>query len=215
MTWLTSKPKSEGPPPCFGKSWEKDAIECIGGLDPTWKDEATGSHVREPCMYFNTCGSRVQAAKMEEASKLVPATSLARSWAPRPTQVQNPQPVGGTSQGIQQFTMQNLQQQFEKMQKDWIAQQQQMMARGMPPQMMQQMMMPQQQMGMPQMGYQQMMPVNFEIPQYLTRREYRRPDEGLWRVLGREVGRSMLKSAGHTFANFFDSTPFYSPPPKE
>jgi hypothetical protein len=211
MTWLTSKPKSDGPPPCFGKSWEKDAVECIGGLDPTWKNEQTGSHVREPCGYFSACGSRVQAAKMEEASRLVPATSLARAWQARPGQVQSPQPMGGTSQGIQQFTMQNLQQQFEKMQKDWIAQQQQQMARGQMPMMP---MMPQM-MGMPQAGFQQMMPVNFEIPQYLTHREYRRPDEGLWRVLGREVGRSMLKSAGHTFANFFDSTPFYGPPPKE
>jgi hypothetical protein len=69
----------------------------------------------------------------------------------------------------------------------------------------------------PSAGFQQMMPVNYEMPQYLTKREYRRPDESVFKVLGREVFRSVLKSAGHTFANFWDSTPIFEKPqdPKE
>jgi hypothetical protein len=106
--------------------------------------------------------------------------------------------------------MQQLQQQFAQMQQKAMQEMQQQMARGQMPMMP----MPPMMGGMPS-GFQQMMPVNFEIPQYLTQREYRRPDEGIFRVLGREVFRSMLKSAGHTFANFWDSTPFYLPPPKE
>lgn len=203
MTWLTPK---NTPPQCFGKSWEQNAAECAGGPDPAYKDE-NGGHVRETCAFFNACGTRTQAMKMEEASRnLVPATSLVRQWAGRPTQVTNPQPTGGTQQAIQQFT----QQQYDAMQKQLQAQQMAAWQRGQVPQQM----MPQM-VGMPQPGFQQMMPVNFEIPQYLTQREFRRPDEGLFRVLGREVARSMMKSAGHTFANFFDSTPFFGPPPKE
>ena len=210
MTWVNNNT----PPACFGKSWEQQAPECAGGPDAAFTDE-NGGHIRPACGFFNACGSRTQAAKMEESQKnLVPATSLVRAWQGRPTQVQNPQPVGGTQQGIQQFT----QQQYESMQKQAMQQMQAQMqaqmaawqrGQGQAPMMMPPM------MGMPPPGYQQMMPVNFEIPQYLTHREYRRPDEGLFRVLGREVARSMLKSAGHTFANFFDSTPFFTPPKKE
>ena len=215
MSWLGVN-VTKGPPVCFGKSWEQHAPECAGGADPTHREEKidakTGdkyiSHVREPCGYFNECGSRIQASRMQEAQQqqIIPTTSLTRAWAqrPAPQQVAVPQPMGGTQQGIQQFTMQNLQQQFEKMQRDYMQQQMSSMQRGqMPPNMM----MPMQMQG-PMPGYQQMMPVNFEIPQYLTVREKRRENEGVFRMLGREVARSMLKSAGHTFANFFDSTPF-------
>lgn len=207
MSWLGSTNRSTTPPQCFGKSWEQFTPECAGGPDAAFTDEK-GGHVREACGFFSACGSRTQAAKMEEAQKnLVPATSLVRAWQGRPAPVQNPQPVGGTPQGIAQFT----QQQFEAAQKQQMAQMQQQMAAWQRAQMQQMPMMPQM-MGMPQPGFQQMMPVNFGIPQYLTRREHRRPDEGIFRVLGREVARSMMKSAGHTFANFFDSTPFFEPP---
>ena len=127
----------------------------------------------------------------------------------------SPQPQA-PQQAVQQFGLQQLQQQFVQMQQQFMVQQMEMMKRGQIPQGM--MMPPQMMPGMmpgPQMGFQQMMPVNFEIPQYLTRREHRRPDESLFRMLGREVARSMLKSAGHTFANFWDSTPFILEPPKE
>lgn len=52
-------------------------------------------------------------------------------------------------------------------------------------------------------GFQQMMPVNYGLPQYLTVRE---PvtNGTLMRRLGVEVIRSMGKSLGHTIAHFFD-----------
>lgn len=52
-------------------------------------------------------------------------------------------------------------------------------------------------------GFQQMMPVNYGLPQYLTVRE---PVTGgaLMKRLGVEVIRSMGKSFGHTIAHFFD-----------
>jgi hypothetical protein len=66
----------------------------------------------------------------------------------------------------------------------------------------------------PMMGLQQMMPVNYSIPQYLTVREERRPGEGIFSMLGRELFRSVGKSLGHTLGNFFDTTPlFWKEPP--
>lgn len=60
---------------------------------------------------------------------------------------------------------------------------------------------------------QQMMPVNFSIPQYLSVRE---PvtSGGVMKRLSWEVFRSMGKSIGHTLSNFFDSEAFgFRPPP--
>ena len=210
MSWLNTSSRTVTPPPCFGKSWERDSPECVGGPDSAY-DDGKGGHIRESCGFYSACGSRTQAVKMEEAQKnLIPATSLAKAWQGRST-TPNPQPLGGTSFGIQQFTAQ---QQLEAAQKQMQQMQAQMAAwqRG---QFQPQSPMMQMAPVMPHHGYQQMMPVNFEIPQYLTKREYRKPDEGIFRVLGREVARSMMKSAGHTFANFFDSTPFFEPPKKE
>lgn len=232
MSWFGTSKRND-PPKCFGKSWDSSASECAGGADPAFSEERldtkTGekylSHIREKCGYFDDCGSRTQALKMQQASnQLVPATSLARAWTGRPTGTApaptlptvTASPAAPTGQpAAQQFGMQQLQHQFMQMQQQYMQQQMEMMRRGQMPAQMPGMVAPPQMMGMPQMGFQQMMPVNFEIPQYLTRREYRRPDEGITRVLGREVFRSMMKSAGHTFANFFDSTPFFGPPPKE
>jgi hypothetical protein len=64
-------------------------------------------------------------------------------------------------------------------------------------------------------GFQQMMPVNFHIPQYLTVREDRRPGESIFQMLGREIFRSMGKSVGHTLGNFFDTTPLFGREPPE
>jgi len=213
MSWLGTS-AAKGPPTCFGKSWEQQAPECAGGADPAFKVEKTDprtgdkfiSHVREPCGYFSECGSRIQASRMEQArQQLIPATSLVQAWQGRPQPPAAQPTQQNTQPGIQQFTLQSLQQQFEKMQKDYMQQQMVAMQRGQPPPNM---MMPMQMHG-PAPGFQQMMPVNFEIPQYLTVREKRGKDEGVLKMLGREVARSMLKSAGHTFANFFDSTAFY------
>jgi hypothetical protein len=67
---------------------------------------------------------------------------------------------------------------------------------------------PQQQQGY--YGYQQMMPVNYQVPAFLTVRE------PAWRPRGHrfavEVGRSLVKSLGHTIAAFADLEAFLSPP---
>lgn len=59
----------------------------------------------------------------------------------------------------------------------------------------------------PQYAPNQLMSTNFGIPQYLTVRE---PQTGgsFGARLVRESFRSMLKSIGHTFANFFDTEIF-------
>ena len=58
-----------------------------------------------------------------------------------------------------------------------------------------------------QVGLQQVVPVNYGMPQYLTARE---PVHGggLLKRLGLEVLRSLGKSAGHTVAHFFDVESF-------
>jgi hypothetical protein len=193
MNWLGSS--AQTPPNCFGKSWDQHAPECAGGLDPAYRDEK-GSHIRNPCRFFSECGSRCQASKMQQAQDLIPVTSLTRAWQ-RPSQP-GPSAPAPIQQGVHQFAMQQLQQQLDDMRKRATAGQLPMVPM------------------YPQSGFQQMMPVNYEMPQYLTQREYRRADESVFKVLGREVFRSVLKSAGHTFANFWDSTAIIpKPPPKE
>lgn len=61
-----------------------------------------------------------------------------------------------------------------------------------------------QQQQQPYVGVQQMVPVNFGIPQYLTARE---PvtSGNFSKRLGLELVRSVGKSLGHTLANFFDT----------
>lgn len=60
-------------------------------------------------------------------------------------------------------------------------------------------------MGQHQPMMQQMMPVNFAIPQYLSVRE---PSGSIFKRLGWEIFRSMGKAIGHTIANAFDSEAF-------
>lgn len=58
----------------------------------------------------------------------------------------------------------------------------------------------------------QLMAVNFGIPQYLTVREPQNNGVGFGARLVRESLRSALKSIGHTFAHFFDVEMFGPPP---
>jgi hypothetical protein len=190
-SWL---PKSNEPPPCFGKSWERNDPACAGGTDPAFVDD-NGGHIRDRCGYFDTCGARVQAGRMEQARPLIPVASLTRPWQ-RP--VGQPGPVVPYSpppqQTTQQFAMQQLIQQFTAL----------AAKSGTPVAPMS-----------PTMGLSQMMPVNYSIPQYLTVREDRKPGETVFGMLGREIFRSVGKSIGHTLGNFFDSTPLYwRDPPK-
>jgi hypothetical protein len=190
--WLPNVQRTKEPPPCFGKSWERNDPACAGGTDPAFEDE-NGGHVRERCGYFDTCGARVQAGRMEAAKNLIPATSLARPWIRPPG---NPQPSSpAPMQTTQNFAMQQL---LQQLQAAMVKQ------GGAPPQIPS------------SFGYQQMMPVNFSIPQYLTVREDRKPGESIFGMLGRELFRSVGKSLGHTLGNFFDTTPlFWREPPEK
>jgi len=55
----------------------------------------------------------------------------------------------------------------------------------------------------------QMMPVNYGMPSYLSVLEPERKKKGKkWKSLTSEVGRSIGKSVGHSIAHFFDSVPW-------
>ena len=219
-------------PSCFGRiddpskqieGWNPSCPSCAGGADPTYTDEKTGSHIREKCVFFNSCGSTVQAKKMEQMrTTLVDPKSLMRptvqpqaQTVPTPTvpAPQYPASVYQPQQPSQPKLAESLQQQQQAL---LLQQQQQAMMQHMQQQMAQmQRMAPQQQMQMmpimPQMGYQQMMPVNYMMPSYLSNPEPVEPG-GFWRMMGRTVFRSMGKSVGHSVAHIFDSIPFGEPP---
>lgn len=42
-------------PSCFAKSWDQNAIECRGGLDPAYTNPITNTKMREKCSWFNSC----------------------------------------------------------------------------------------------------------------------------------------------------------------
>jgi hypothetical protein len=66
---------------------------------------------------------------------------------------------------------------------------------------------PQQQQFHHQVPAQQMMPVNYQMPSYLSVPETIRPGEGMFAPLMRSLFRSAGKSVGHSLAHFFDWTP--------
>ena len=173
-------PVKEDPPNCFGKLWQADHVECKGGLDPAFVNEKTGSHVREKCWFFDSCGARTQAAKLEAHRGLVQPESLVRPQVPfiRPQQTVAPTPP--PTQGyIERFAQ--------------SVQQQQVPRPTFPVQQ-----------APVQYGYQQMMPVNYQMPGYLTVPEER--GSSLLGFVGRTVTRSILKSLGHSIAHLFDTT---------
>lgn len=201
-------------PVCYGvvddpvkgrEGWNPNHVECTGGLDPTFKDPETGSHMRQRCVFFQSCGAVAQAKKQEAARPIDPKTlvrSTPHSFVPsaQPPTLQPMAKFGETFGKTEQ--QRALEQQMQQMQQLHAAQLEQM-RRMMPQQMPQQM--------MPQMGYQQMMPVNYQMPAYLTAPEPTAPG-GFWKMFGRTVFRSMGKSVGHSVAYMFDSVPFGEPP---
>lgn len=201
MDWMsrTSVPTAKAQPDCFGKHWDGTNTECAGGNDPAYRHPDTGSHTRERCVFFESCGARVQAAKNNMVQNVVPAPQLTR-FQPRPTN--NPQPLGGQPTQIQPQAMVPTAPQYNAQQINQQIVQQVLAAirQGTP-----------QAAPNAQLGYQQMMPVNFHVPQYLSVREERGPEDSLIGLLGRELVRSMGKSVGHTLANFFDMTPLRGP----
>lgn len=60
-------------------------------------------------------------------------------------------------------------------------------------------------------GYQQMVPVNYQMPQYLSVPEVRYEGQGFVGLMGRVALRSVMKSLGHSMAHLFDTTPLGGP----
>jgi len=211
MGWL-DQPKVESPPDCYGLSWDRNAPECVGGPNAAYRNRETGGRVHERCLHFDACGrsfalrekikSQAQAqVQAPQTSNVVPISQVMRPPYARPMTTPTapsppPQPAAASSPvtGITPYQAQKLLEQLLAVAKG--SQTQKTPQAPQPP--------PQPPAG----GYQQAMPVNFYIPQYLTVREHRRPGEGIFRMLGRELFRSVGKSMGHTLGNFFDTTPF-------
>lgn len=184
--WVTRTTVDDKPPTCFGTQlWDPRHTDCVGGPNPAYKDPETGQHVQRPCKYYNACGARYQA---ERQKQLIPTTALTRQVPAPMQQVARPYGSGGPTQPI---VPQQPQQSFPaQVMQQLLAHQQQQVKNGQLP-----------------VGYQQMMPVNYSVPAYLTVREEQMENEGVFSVLGRELFRSVGKSFGHTLAAFFDTTP--------
>lgn len=182
----------EGPPKCFGKAWDDKVPACAGGLDPTYRDPDTGSHVRERCVFFTTCGARVQASRQQ----LIPQSQLVRPPQQQQMAYQPPtQPQQTAFPALSQAAqMAQLVRQMEEMQKLIQYQQAQLQGRGITNPLQ-----PSQQLPM--------MSVEYRMPGYLTVPEPRTKSSSVWSLLSREIARSMFKSAGHTLASFWDTTP--------
>lgn len=190
-------------PNCFGKSFSTTHVVCTGGTDPTWVEAVTGSRVRPRCPDYQDCGRA--SGKLADGPRLIPANTLVRPAYTPPT-YQQPQPTPSfrpptaTTPGPM------------------------MAPQGMPslppiptpqyapqPQNFQPHPIPgHQHAGVPfypqqqaPYGYQQMMPVNYGMPGYLTAPEPSQP--GFARALGRTVARSIAKAFGHSIAHFFDA----------
>lgn len=199
---------SESEPQCFGKHWDENAVECAGGRDPTYTDAQTGMHIRDRCGFFHSCGVRVQAQKQEQ--RLLPAAQLIRpQFQNTPFQNQpTPQPINQQIQlpvnqpgAISQFALQqqiNQLTQANQLLQQQLTQTRQIQSHG------------QSYLGQAVQSIQPlpMMAMEMSVPRYLTVPEPRREHSSIWALLGKEVARSLMKSAGHTMANFWDRTPF-------
>lgn len=181
-------PLTSQPPPCFGLQWSPTDAECSGGLDPQYTHPRTGSHVRERCMYYSTCGSKTQATKLLPPAQLMrPQPQFGPMGFPPPSPSQQLQISQAASDFMRRYG------QAQPMIPAPVMQPQQ----GFVPQSY----------GMP-VPYQSMVPMSSQMPAYLSVLEPRTEDASLWSILSREMTRSLLKSLGHTIAHFFDTTPF-------
>lgn len=193
-------------PICFGKEWERDATECVGGADANYTD-AQGKHVRSRCDYYEACGARVQMAK--GAGAVVPQNQLVRPLQPPqpPTQVTFPIaiPQGPTNfnHWLQQRTSTGVSQTTTPPppQKQIVPTYYQSPPLHVPPPVQMVPQVPAQHY--PAGNYQ----LNYMVPTYLSQPETRRPGETVWPALLREILRGVGKSLGHTLASFFDRTP--------
>lgn len=181
-------------PECFGLHWDPNAAECRGGVDHNFTNKTTGSHVRDKCFYFQSCGAKVQTERSAQQAAQAQTHSQAMV---RPSAFQ--QMVSAAAARQQQVAPMS-----QQMQQVQVSPQMQQMH----PQMAMQ-----QQQGpwYPAPTYQ----LSYGIPQYLSVPEHRMPGETVWGVLLREVLRGVFKSMGHTASSFFDRTSFRQAPPGE
>lgn len=191
---------------CFGQAWDPDAKECAGGYDPTYRSQS-GSYVRPRCDLFDSCRSRVMLTRAnQQQQRLVPPSALLKPqqqaqqpFVPqpivRPSQVPQPaHPMMPSMVPMPAMTPQQQQQMMQQMQQ-W-----QMMQMGGMGQMY-----PQMAPYPMQMAPLQMMPVQYQMPSYLSVPEVRTT---FWKTLGLELVRGMGKALGHSIAHFFDNNSF-------
>lgn len=198
---------SEKPPACFERvddpkagvaGWNPGSPECAGGLDPSFKNEVTGSHIRNRCVGFQACGNAVQAKKVAMARGLIEPRTLLRPTVTSPVTPPQQQQQQVTTMVPNRYQGQVQQLEAERQVLE-LRRQIEVLQRGGAT-------------AVPQMvtGYQQMMPVNYSMPAYLTVPEPVEP-HGFWGMLSRTVVRSVGKSVGHSVAHLFDTIPFTPP----
>lgn len=175
-------------PECFGDPNVHDAKdpECKGGYDPSYTESP--DHIRAKCGVFEACGARARAK--EAAIKAQNTAARYQQTQNRPS-YQQPQSRPVTLSNYSRSASVQAPQPQQQQQPTFVA-----------PQNLQ----PQQ---APVMVPAQMMPVNYGMPSYLSVLEPKRMKKGKkWKSLTHEIGRSMGKSIGHSFAFFFDSVPW-------
>lgn len=175
-------------PECFGSLWDPANVECRGGVDHNYTNKQTGSHLREKCFFFQSCGAKVHAIRSAQVP-VPPAQQLMAQLAAPQSAFQQMVSAAAARQQVPPMS-----QQMQQVQVLPQAQQQMMMV-------------PQQGTYYPAPTYQ----LSYGIPQYLSVPEPRMPGESVWNVLFREILRGLLKSTGHTASSFFDRTPLMLP----
>lgn len=214
MFELNRQDQQEAPPSCYGKSWNPKDVLCAGGADALYRDEKTGSHVRPQCDFYSSCGSRVSHMRMEQ-SRLLPVTNLIRQSPPPQATIQTPAPQPPANWNMTQAQMQQyMTDQAKAMAQQMFNQMQQQQPNRFQTSNFNQATFPSQGGTQfdPRFQNFQPMPVNFQMPAYLTVPENPMAGGSMWGMLFRSIARSMMKAFGHSFSHFFDSVPMGRPP---
>lgn len=187
---LQSRPES--PPECFGQPtlWDPKSPECAGGLDMMYTGK-NGTHIRERCRFFESCGAKVRAAQPVNAFAR-PGIQSFQFPAPQPPPQIRPLASAAANRQVQPMS--------------------QPMSMAYQPPVYQP---PPQAQQVPPGTYHpaQTYQFNHGIPNYISVAEPRAQGESIWMVLFRELLRALLKSAGHTISYFADRTPIKQLPP--
>ena len=184
-------------PSCFGKDWDRNVPECAGGPENGYIHPKNGSHVREQCNFFTSCGARTQARNMS----LIPTSSLLRP------PVVTPPPQQTAPQNFSDYIRQQQAQHVEQQRLAGMTGARPVVAPAVVPQaqqitpQMQQHLLQQAHLHYPATTY----GLNYQMPSYLSTPEVHEPGESVWSVLMREVVRSMFKALGHAVSHFFDA----------